>query len=72
MLQLTLVRGFQSSPKSDLNADFFVSTIRNLELGCLLRGGVASCIAGLLLRDAEPLTESLGLFELLELLVSTQ
>jgi hypothetical protein len=43
----------QCSPKVDLNGDFFVSIIRNQELGCLLRGGVAGCIAGLLLRDAE-------------------
>jgi hypothetical protein len=49
----TLVRGFQCSPKVDLNANFFVSIIRNQELGCLLRGGVAGCITGLLLRDAE-------------------
>ena len=49
----TLVRGFQCSPKIDLNADFFASIIRNQELGCLLRGGVAGCITGLLLRDAE-------------------
>ena len=40
-------------PEVDLNADFFVSIIRNQELGCLLRGGVAGCITGLLLRDAE-------------------
>ena len=49
----TLGRGFQCSPKVDLNADFFVSIIRNQELGCLPRGGVASRIPGLLLRDAE-------------------
>ncbi len=48
-----LVRGFQCSFKVDLNADFLVSIIRNQELGCLLRGGVAGCITGLLLRDAE-------------------
>jgi hypothetical protein len=47
------VRGFQCSPTVDLNADFFVSIIRNQELSCLLRGGVAGCITGLLLRDAE-------------------
>jgi hypothetical protein len=47
------VWGFQCSPKVDLNADFFVLIIRNQELGCLLRGGVAGCITGLLLRDAE-------------------
>jgi hypothetical protein len=48
-----LVRGFQCSSKVDLNADFFVSIIRNQELGCLLRGGVAGCVTGLLLRDPE-------------------
>jgi hypothetical protein len=48
-----LVRGIQCSSKVDLNADFFVSIIRNQEFGCLLRGGVAGCITGLLLRDAE-------------------
>jgi len=47
------VRGFQCSSKVDLNAEFFVSIIRNQKLGCLLRGGVAGPIAGLLLRDAE-------------------
>jgi hypothetical protein len=47
------VRGFQCSPTVDLNPDFFVSIIRNQELGCLLREGVAGCITGLLLRDAE-------------------
>ena len=47
------VRGFLCSSKVDLNADFFVSIIRNQELGCLLRRGVAGRIAGLLLRDAE-------------------
>ncbi len=49
----TLERGFQCSSKGDLNADFFVSIIRNQELGRLLRGGVAGCITGFLLRDAE-------------------
>jgi len=49
----TLVRGFQCSPTVDLNTYFFVSIIRNQELGYLLRGGVAGCITGLLLRDAE-------------------
>jgi hypothetical protein len=47
------VRGFQCSPKVDLNADFFFSIIRNQEFDCLLRRGVAGRIAGLLLRDAE-------------------
>jgi len=47
------VRGIQCSSKVDLNADFFVSIIRNQELGCLLRGGVAGYITGLLLRDGE-------------------
>ena len=47
------MRGFQCSSKVDLNANFFVSIIRNQELGCLLRGGVAGCITGLFLRDAE-------------------
>ena len=47
------MRGFQCSPKVDLNADSFVSIIRNQELGCLLRGGVAGRIMGLLLRDGE-------------------
>ena len=50
---ITLVRGFQCSSEVDLNGDFFVSIIRNQELGCLLRGGVAGCITGLLLRDSE-------------------
>jgi hypothetical protein len=36
----SLVRGFQCSPKVDLNADFLVSIIRNHEFGCLLQGGV--------------------------------
>ena len=45
--------GFQCSPTVDLNADFFVSIIPDQKLGCLLRGGVAGCITGLLLRDAE-------------------
>jgi hypothetical protein len=49
----TLMRGFLCSPKVDFNADFFVSIIRNQELGCLLRRDVARCITGLLLRDAE-------------------
>jgi hypothetical protein len=49
----TFVRGFLCSSKVDLNADFFVSIIRNQELGCLLRGGVAGCIAGFPLRDAK-------------------
>ena len=48
-----LVRGFQCFSKVDLNAKFFVSIIRNQELGCLFRGGVTGRIAGLLLRDAE-------------------
>ncbi len=47
------VQGFQCSFKFDLNANFFVSIIRNQELGCLLRGGVAGCIADLLLRDSK-------------------
>jgi len=53
------VRGFLSDWKTechskvDLNADFFVSIIRNQELGCLLRGGVAGCIAGLFSPDLE-------------------
>ena len=47
------MRRFQCSSNVDLNADFFVSIIRNQELGCLLRGGVAGRIAGLLLRDVE-------------------
>ena len=46
-------RGFQCSSKVDFNADFFVSIIRSQEFGCLHRGGVASCITCLLLRDAE-------------------
>ena len=33
--------GTQCPSKGDLNADFFVSIVRNQELGCLLRGGVA-------------------------------
>ena len=45
--------GTQFHSKVDLNTYFFVSIIRNQELGCLLRGGVAGCITGLLLRDAE-------------------
>jgi len=49
----TLVRGFLCSSTVDLNADFFVSIIRNQEIGCLLWRGVAGCIAGLFLRDAE-------------------
>ncbi len=49
----TLVRGSLCSSTVDLNADFFVSTIRNQELGCLLRGGAAGRITGLLLRDGE-------------------
>jgi hypothetical protein len=49
LLGSTLGRGFQCFPKVDLNADFFVSKVRNQELGCLLWGGVAGCIAGLLL-----------------------
>jgi len=47
------VPGFQYSSKVDLNANFFVSIIRNQEFSCLLRRGVAGCITGLLLRDAE-------------------
>ena len=47
------MRGFQCSSTVDLNANFFVSIIRNQEFSCLLRGGVADRIAGLLLRDAE-------------------
>jgi hypothetical protein len=34
----SLVRGFQCSPKVDHNAEFFVSIVRNQDLGCLLRG----------------------------------
>jgi len=48
-----LARGFQCSSKVDLNANFLVSIIRNQDLGCLLRRGVAGCISGLLLEDAE-------------------
>jgi len=47
------VRGFQCSSTVDLNADFFVSINRNQEFGCLLRGGVAGRITGLLLPDPE-------------------
>ncbi len=50
------MRGFQCSPKGDLNADFFVSIIRNQELGyCLLRRAAARRIAGLFFGDLEPL-----------------
>ena len=45
--------GTQFHSKVDLDADFFVSKVRNQKLGCLLRGGVAGRIAGLLLRDPE-------------------
>ena len=48
-----LVRGFQCSPKVDLNADFFVSIVRNQELGYCLVRRAARRIAGLFFRDAE-------------------
>ena len=42
----TLVPGILCSPKVALNADFFVSIIRDQELGCLLRGGVDGVVLG--------------------------
>lgn len=48
-----LVRGFQCSPKVDLNADFFVSIVRNQELGYCLVRRAARRIAGLFFRDME-------------------